>query len=224
MRRPDRLLTNSRASAADIARVHGREAEVVHPPVNTSFFTPGPGPGRHALAVARAVPHKRLDLLVEAFRDLDEELVVVGHGRELPKLRAAAPANVRFTGFVPDEQLADLYRDSFALVCPSIEEFGIAMAEAHACGIPVIAPAAGGALEIVDDPATGILLDRVDPATLASAVRAARRRAFDPEACRASAERFSDQRFAAQIERVVDDELRLGREARHGLEPALVPG
>ena len=223
MRRPDRMLTNSRASAADIARIHARHAEVVHPPVRTSFFTPGAGRRRHALAVARAVPHKRLDLVVEAFRGLDEELVVAGHGRELARLRAAAPPNVRFTGFVSDEELRDLYRDSFALVCPSVEEFGIAMAEAHACGIPVIAPAAGGALEIVDDPATGILLDRVDAATLAEAVRAARTRAFEPEACRGSAERFSEERFAGEIRRVIDDDLQRGSAARPGApEPALV--
>jgi glycosyltransferase involved in cell wall biosynthesis len=200
------LLAPSRASAAGLERFHGLRAEVVHPPVRTSFFTPGPARRGHALAVARAVPHKRLEVLVEAFRSLDEQLVVVGHGNAIPKLRAQAPPNVRFTGFVPDEELRELYRGAFVLLSPSVEEFGLVMAEAQACGTPVISPAAGGALEIVDDPATGILLANLQADTLADAVRSARRGGFDAEACRASAERFSEERFAAEMERIVERE------------------
>jgi glycosyltransferase involved in cell wall biosynthesis len=71
----------------------------------------------------------------------------------------------------------------------------------------VIAPRAGGALDIVDDPATGILIDRVEAGPLAAAVSEAATRSFDPEACRASAERFSKGRFLERIERVVAEEF-----------------
>ena len=209
MRRPDRLITVSSASAAAIERVYGRVAEVVHPPVRTGFFTPARVPRRHFVAVSRLVPQKRVDVLVDAFRGLDETLVVVGSGPWLERLRAQAPANVRFAGWVDDATLRKLYRSSHALVCPSVEDFGIVMAEAHACGVPAIAPRAGGALDIVDDPATGLLVDCVDPASLAAGVREAAAHGFDPQACRASAERFAEERFVARMKRVVAEELAL---------------
>jgi glycosyltransferase involved in cell wall biosynthesis len=210
MRRPDRLVAVSRAAAAAIARVYGRYAEVVHPPVRTEFFTPAPVARRHFLAIARLVPQKRLDVLLDAFRGLDERLVVVGHGPWLGRLRARAPANVRFTGWIEDATVRELLRASRALVCPSVEDFGIVMAEAHACGVPVIAPRAGGARDIVDDPATGILLDRIDASSLAAAVRDVLVQAFDPAACRGSAERFAEARFVARIEQILAEELAPG--------------
>jgi glycosyltransferase involved in cell wall biosynthesis len=206
LRRPNRLLTNSSWSARAIASVYGRRAEVIHPPVRTSFFTPAPRPRRGLLAVGRLVRHKRFELLVEAARHLDDELVVAGGGALLPELRRRAPSNVRFAGFVDDEELLELYRGSRAFVCPSVEEFGIVMAEAQACGVPVIAPRAGGALDVVRDGETGILVDRLDGRSLAEAVRALDSRPPDQAACRASAERFAEERFVAQLERVIDEE------------------
>jgi glycosyltransferase involved in cell wall biosynthesis len=162
---------------------------------------------RHFLAVARLVPQKQLGVLIEAFRGSEERLAVVGRGLWIDRLRARAPANVHFYGWVDDVTLRELYRSSHALICPSVEEFGIVMAEAQACGTPVIAPRAGGACEIVDDPRTGILLDQVDARSLAAAARAVKSGSFDPEACRASAERFCEERFIAQMERIIGQEL-----------------
>jgi glycosyltransferase involved in cell wall biosynthesis len=119
---------------------------------------------------------------------------------------------VRFTGYVDDAELRELYRSSRALICPSIEEFGMVMAEAQACGTPVIAPRAGGALDIVRDGETGLLLERIEADTLATAVRELDRRSFDPQAVAVSAERFSEQRFIAGLDRVLVEELeRAGR-------------
>jgi glycosyltransferase involved in cell wall biosynthesis len=114
---------------------------------------------------------------------------------------------LRFTGFVSDAELRALYRRSIALVCLSVEDFGIAMAEAQATGTPVIAPRAGGALEIVADGETGLLLDSPSPQTIAEAVRTIGELRLDPDACRASAERFSEERFLAATERVIEEEL-----------------
>jgi glycosyltransferase involved in cell wall biosynthesis len=205
--RADRMLSSSSWAADEIARLEGRRSEVLHPPVRTDFFTVAERERRHLLFVARLVPHKRLEDVIEAFRSLDDELVVVGHGPLLKRLPNLAPPNVRFTGYVDDAELRELYRSSRALICPSIEEFGIVMAEAQACGTPVIAPRAGGALDIVHDEQTGLLLDRIDPRSLAAAVRDLDRRSFDQGACAASAERFSEQRFIAQFDRVLAEEF-----------------
>jgi glycosyltransferase involved in cell wall biosynthesis len=214
----DRLLTNSQASAVALQQVYGLAADVIYPPVRTQFFTPAATPKTHFLAVARLVGHKQLELAVEAFRGLDEELVVAGGGGYLGRLRAAAPPNVRFVGFVSDEELRELYRGAHALVCPSVEEFGIVMAEAHACGVPVIARADGGALEIVEDGVTGYLVDATAEA-FAAAVRRIRTRPLDPEACRRSVERFDEERFLEEIDRVLAEERALA-DASDSLRPA----
>jgi glycosyltransferase involved in cell wall biosynthesis len=205
-RRPDRLLTNSSAGAATFERTYGRRATVIHPPVMTDYFTPAPVAPRHHLIVARMVPHKRVEVAINAFRGLDERLLVVGDGPWLTRLRAHAPANVEFTGFVADRRLRELYRASRAVICPSEEEFGLVMAEALACGVPVIAPRAGGALEIVRNGLTGVLLEQIDSHSIARAVEALRVRHIDPSACRASVLRFDIRHFLRAIEQVLAEE------------------
>jgi glycosyltransferase involved in cell wall biosynthesis len=209
MERPNRVIANSHYSAAGLAEAYGGTFEVLYPPVRTDFFTPGPDPtdGRHFLFVARLNSHKRIDLVVEAFRQLDEELLVAGGGPSLARLRAGAPPNVTFLGPVYDDELLELYRSSKALVCPSVETFGIAMCEALACGKPVIAVRRGGALEIVRDGRTGLLLDDVTAKTVAGAVRVVAARSFDPGECRRSVERFSEANFIAQMDELLLDEF-----------------
>jgi glycosyltransferase involved in cell wall biosynthesis len=118
-----------------------------------------------------------------------------------------APPNVTFVGACDDAALLRYYRSSRALICPSIETFGIAMVEAQACGIPVIAARAGGALEVAKDRSTGILLSHPDPRSIAESVRAFDGARFQPRACRESAERFTEERFIRAIGRVMDEEL-----------------
>jgi glycosyltransferase involved in cell wall biosynthesis len=195
LRRPSRLAANSRGSAAGLSRVSGRPVAVVYPPVRTSFFTPAPRERTHFLAVSRLMRHKRLDVIVEAFRGLGARLVVAGGGPELERMRAEAPRNVHFAGHVGDDDLRELYRSSRALVSASVEEFGLCLAEAQAVGIPVIAPRTGGGGEIVRDGRTGILLDQVEPAAIAGAVQAVERLEIQPAACQAVAERFSEPGF-----------------------------
>jgi glycosyltransferase involved in cell wall biosynthesis len=208
MRRPGRLIANSEFSARELERVHGRPSEVIHPPVRTHFFTPSTTTDRRAfLMVTRLVSFKRVELVVEAFRSLEEQLVVAGDGPALPRLRRAAPPNVRFVGACDDAALLSYYRSSRALICPSMETFGIAMGEAQACGIPVIAARAGGAPEVVRERVTGILLDRPDPRAIAESVRALGSAGFQPRACRESAVRFAEERFSWAIDRVLHEEL-----------------
>ena len=220
MERPDRVIANSHYSATGLAEAYGGAFEVLHPPVRTDFFTPGSSAneGGHFLFVARLNSHKRIDLVVEAFRQLDEELVVAGGGPSLQRLRAIAPSNVTFLGPVYDGDLLELYRSSKGLVCPSVETFGIAMCEALACGKPVIAPRRGGALEIVRDSRTGLLLDEVTVTAVAAAVRDVAARSFDPGECRRSVERFSEANFIARMDELLLDELARGRITRP--EPA----
>lgn len=218
MRRADRLVTISQYSARRVGEVVGRPLEVVHPPVRTAFFTPSTASRRHVLVVGRLVPHKRIEVVLEAFRGLDRQLVVAGGGDELGRLRALAPPNATLLGRVSDEELRELYRASEALVCPSVEEFGVVVAEALACGVPVVAPRDGGALEIVEDGRTGVLVDRVEPRELVAALDAVRALAPPPGACRASVERFDERRFTERLGAILAEERALAAAAR--LAPA----
>jgi glycosyltransferase involved in cell wall biosynthesis len=208
MQRPDRLITNSSYSARRVDAVVGRGVEIVYPPVRTHFFTPtrAPASRTHFLMVARLIVQKRIDVVIEAFRGLDEQLVVAGDGTDRRRLERLAPANVRFTGSLDDERLLELYRSSKGFLCPSVESFGIAMVEALATGVPVIARGQGGALEIVTPGESGLLLRSVSARSIAEAVRALRERDFDAAACRAAAERFSQVRFTDRMDAIVREE------------------
>jgi glycosyltransferase involved in cell wall biosynthesis len=196
-RRADLVLASSRFAASTLPE----PAQVVYPPVNVSFFAGNGDPDGHVIAVGRLVAHKRFEVLLRALRGRPERLVVVGTGPELPALRRAAPRNVTFAGAVTDPELAGLLRGARALVHPTVEEFGIVMAEALAAGVPVIAPRAGGAVEIVRDARVGRLLASITPATIREGLDTL---VHDPAACRAAAAAFAPERFISQLGSALD--------------------
>jgi glycosyltransferase involved in cell wall biosynthesis len=204
-RRVTRFVANSRAVAGRIEKYYGRSADVVHPPARTDFFTPGDERGERFLYVGRLTGYKRPDLVVEAFRDLPFELDVVGEGSLLGGLRRIATPNVHFLETVGDDELRDLYRRAVALVYPVDEDFGIGMAEAQACGTPVIALASGGALDIVEDGVSGLLLRTQAVDELREAITEVVGMSFDPAVIRAGALRFSEARFGFEMSAIATD-------------------
>jgi glycosyltransferase involved in cell wall biosynthesis len=201
----DRFVAISHAVAARIQRVYGRTAQVIHPPVRTDYFTPGGERGEEFLYVGRLVSYKLADVVVDAFAELPYRLLVVGEGHLAKRLRSRATPNVTFLGEVSDERLRELYRGARALVFPAEEDFGIAMAEAQACGTPVIAFDGGGAVDIVAPGVTGWLVERQDPGAVAKAVREAAAVTLDSEEIRRRAERFSSGRFRRELRAVAED-------------------
>jgi glycosyltransferase involved in cell wall biosynthesis len=89
------------------------------------------------------------------------------------RLSPAAAAHVRFPGTVSLSDLVRAYRAADLLVLPSVwqESYGLPVAEAMACGVPVLASASGGVPELVEDGVTGRLVARLDPAALTRALR-----------------------------------------------------
>lgn len=189
--------------AGRIQRSYGRDAAVVYPPVDVDYFTPaGPtenGSGDYFLAAGRLVPYKRMDLAVEGFNRLGLPLVVVGDGPEAGRLRASAAPNVRLVGEVSEAALRGYYRGCRALVFPGLEDFGLVPVEAQACGRPVIAYGAGGAMESVVGGTTGIFFEEQTPDALMRAVRTFDHTAFDSARIRAHALRFGPDRFRAEL-------------------------
>ena len=204
------FVANSTAVAQRIERAFGRTAQVIHPPVRTEYFTPGGARDDHFLYVGRFVGYKRPDLVVEAFAGLpDHKLVMVGAGPLGSALAERATDNVTFLGPVADDQLRDLYRSARAVVYPAEEDFGIAIAEAQACGTPVIGLAAGGAIDIVEPGVTGWLLRQQSVDELRAAIRQAAVEELDPAEISRRAQRFSAARFRREIRDAAVDCARL---------------
>lgn len=189
--RPDVLVANSEAVRDRIRLRWDRDSEVIHPPVQISDIEPSGQDDGFLIVAARLLAYRRIDLLIEATSRLDRELVVVGDGPELSRLRSIAGPSVRFAGSISRAQLVDHLRRCHAYVVPGEEDFGIAPVEAMAAGKPVIAYAAGGALETVVDGQTGVFFDRQTPDALAAAIEQVDAMSFDRTVIRANAERFS---------------------------------
>ena len=201
----DRLLANSAHVAAKIQRFWGRQAHVVHPPVELERFTAlpleGTGQGGYFLWVGAFAPYKRLDVALEAFGRLGLPLKVVGTGQEAARVTGGSlPPNVEWLGNVSDAELPALYRAARALVFTAEEDFGITPLEAQACGRPILAYGRGGVLETVT-PDTGLFFDAQTPDALVGAVRRfdAWEATFRPAAARAQAERFGRPAFLRAI-------------------------
>ncbi len=200
-RRPDLFIANSHEVARRIRDDYGRDAEVVHPPVEVERFAAAAAepPGDYYVSFSRLVAYKRVDLVIEAFRELGWPLVVAGEGRARAQLEADAPSNVRFVGRVPDEDLPALLGGAKGLVFAGVEDFGITMVEAMAAGAPVIALGQGGACDSVEPGRSGLLFAEATTASLVAALREAEATSWDRADVSASAQRFAESRFAAAM-------------------------
>ncbi len=201
----DQFIANSSYIARRIRKVYGRDALVLPPPVDTERFRPSGERGDQYFTASRFVPYKRIDVLVEAFRLLPERrLAIAGAGPTLDRIRAAAPLNVEFLGHIPGDEIVRRMQAARAFLFAAEEDFGIVLAEAQACGTPVVCFGAGGALDIVKDGETGVFFTQQTPQSAASAIRRFERiePSLSRQRIRASAERFSAQAFREGFSRI----------------------
>nr|WP_294000634.1 polysaccharide biosynthesis tyrosine autokinase [Sphaerotilus sp.] len=209
----DQFIANSAFIARRVRKVYRRDAAVIHPPVDVGRFALRHDKEEFYLTASRMVPYKRMPMIVEAFSRMpDKQLIVIGDGPEMDKVRAAAGPNVSVLGFLGDAALVDHMQRAKAFVFAAEEDFGITPVEAQACGTPVIAFGRGGSLETVrgrGHPAqrTGVFFQEQTPEAVIAAVEAFEALAVPirPETCRAHAEQFAPalfrQRFQAAVER-----------------------
>jgi glycosyltransferase involved in cell wall biosynthesis len=205
--RPDIFVANSRHTAEKIKAAYRREPKaVIYPPVDVGWWRDASADAPQAsrtylLMVGRMLAYKRFDVGIEVSRRLGMPLKIVGEGREMARLKKHAPSTVEFLGWVPDRELATLYANARALLMPQSEDFGIVAVEALACGTPVVTYRESGAAEIVADGENGVLVDRQTPEAFADALRRLERLEMEiaPQAIRASAERFSKERFKREL-------------------------
>ena len=209
----DAYIAISELSRERIRRYYDRDATIVHPPVETERFAPGE-PGDALLVVSEIVRHKRLHIALEAARRAGAPIRVAGSGPDLSALKEAYP-EAEFLGRVGDRELAELYAQARAVMVPSVEEFGITAVEAQASGRPVIAAAAGGALETVIEGVTGRLVPVDDVEGFRQAIAGIDALGVNPEAAVENARRFSvavfQRRLAEQVATALEGKQRSPR-------------
>ena len=208
----DHFIANSAFVAERIRRIYGRESAVIHPPVNTAFFSDPARPGADApkrdyyLCAGQITHYKRVGIAVRACLKLGRRLVVAGDGPELAEIKQAAAGSplITFENLCSNERFRELFTHARALIFPGIEDFGIVPLEAQAAGTPVIAFGRGGALETVLPGRTGLFFPEQTPDAIAGAIEEFEAApAWDPAVCSAHAAKFNPERFRAEIDAFV---------------------
>jgi glycosyltransferase involved in cell wall biosynthesis len=214
--RADGYITIAENVRERVRAAYGIDSEVVYPPVSLERFTPRPR-GERLLVVSRLLPYKRVDLVVEAATRAKLPLDVVGVGPALGPLREMAGPTVTFHGKLPDRDVTELIEGCRAVCFPGREDFGIVPVEANAAGKPVIAYAAGGALETLREGYSGVFFQRQDADAVLDAIRRAERLDTPPERLAESASRFSPGAFRENLGRAIERiaERRAAGPARH---------
>ena len=199
----------SQGVAGRIQSAYRREARVIYPPVEVDRFGCSGRRQDYFVTLSRLVPHKRLDLVIEAFSRLKLPLKVIGEGPERKRLKRQAASTVEFMGYQSDKSVAQLLGRARALVCAAEEDFGIAMVEAQAAGCPVIAYKGGGALETVIEGQTGLFFSEQSAASLSAAIHRfqSSTHCFRPDIMVEHAHTFSKARFAGEFKALVEEFL-----------------
>jgi len=203
----DHFVAASHYTALRARKAYRREAAaVIHPPVDTERFTPGGLREDYYVTVGRLIPVKRVELLIEAFRELPERrLVVIGDGPLARRLESTRPPNVELAGRLEPDAVRERVRRARAFVTACVEDFGIAAVEALACGTPVIGYRRGGVAETVTgldaSRPTGVFYAEQSAAALVEALHRfeAEGARITAETCRAAALEFSPERFRARF-------------------------
>jgi len=202
----DHFIANSQFIARRIQKVYRRDAQVIYPPVDFDNYTLCEQKQDFYLTASRLVPYKRVDLIVEAFSQMrDRQLIVIGDGEQMSKIRAKACKNVQFLGYREPSELKAYMQNAKAFVFASEEDFGITPVEAQACGTPVIAFGRGGVTESIvslecDHP-TGIFFAKQSVDSICEAVLKfeQHQHLIKPKVCRDNVMRFSTERFLTEF-------------------------
>ncbi|MBC5815150.1 MAG: glycosyltransferase [Candidatus Eremiobacteraeota bacterium] len=203
--RPTAYIANSQNVADRIKQYYGRDAFVLHCPVDVDRFSVGTGDGGYFIVASRLLPYKRIDVAIKAAQMAGVKLLVAGSGPAESELRALAEGSTTtILGYVPDAELNRLLGGATAAILPGSEDFGLVPLEANATGRPVIAYNGGGAKETVVADTTGEFFDNQTPESLAAVLRGFDARKYDTHALREHAEHFSPARFISRLRAIVE--------------------
>jgi len=205
----DVVVSNSRFVQEMTRKYFGVESHVVYPPVDLhKFKLPNPHKPKRSffLSVQRINWQKRVELQVEAFKGLEEKLIIVGgplsgsgKDEQLEYLCRDIP-NIKYLGRVSDRRLVWLMQNAKAVIQTGwFEDFGLVPVEAMACGTPVICVDEGGFVETVHSPELGVRIQKPYVKGLREAVMGFDPTTYNPQTLRREAEKYGLERFAEQM-------------------------
>lgn len=204
--RPDVLYGISTAVQTRIKKYYHRDSGVIWPPVGLErvqkhYDRPADAPERYLLVISRLIPYKRVDLALQAAQKAGWPLIIIGSGSQAKALSEQAAPTTLVKGQLSDREVVQYLQHADALLFPGEEDFGIVPVEAMACGVPVIAYAAGGALDTMVQNKTGLFVEKQTVAAFAQAINSLDAHRFSPEYLRSHAEKFSEASFKNQIKK-----------------------
>ena len=209
--RVDKFIANSEYVKRRIEKHYRKEAVVINPPIDNEFYISNNNErdykDSYYLLVSRMVSYKKIDIIIEAFNELKLPLIIVGDGSEERKLKKIAKENITIIKNIPQKELKKLYDECKAYVFMAEEDFGMTMAEAQACGKPVIAYYKGGASEIVENGVTGILVKEQTKENLKDSIVEMEKNysKFQSKIIREKAEKFKETNFIEKINKIIKE-------------------
>lgn len=215
---PDVIVANSSYIQSEIKKFYDRDSTVIWPNVDVATIDQivhkeklDKKQRQGYIIYGRQVSWKRMDIAVEAAKQLSRDLLVVGYGPENDNLRRVADGS-KYITFLPRYEgvgeIVKLSTQRKAFLFPSLEPFGIAPVESLASGTPVIGLAKGGALDIVKDGVNGVLFKEQTVESLMKAIEKFETMKFDIKKVRKSAEKFSEKSFKTQLANLVKESLK----------------
>ena len=204
--RVDYFIANSRYIASRIKKIYGRASYVIYPPVDTDKFEAKENKDEFYLTVSRLVPYKKVDVIVEAFSQINRKLVLIGDGPDMDKIKSKAKKNIEILGYQSNETIKHMMQNAKAFIFAAKEDFGIAPVEAQACGTPVICYGNGGVRETVIDNVSGVYFYEQSVESLLGALDKFEHNVdkFDPSFIRRNSLRFSRKRFEEEIKTYIE--------------------
>jgi glycosyltransferase involved in cell wall biosynthesis len=203
---PDYYIAKSHAVANHIKLRYGRNAVIVHPPIDTSQFYGGRSTDDYLLIVSELSAHKRIDMAIVACNSMRKRLVIVGDGADRARLEALSGPTIHFVGHRTDSEVADLLSRCQAIFCPDMgEEFDTMPLKGNASGRPAISFAGASTFETIVDGETGVLCEECSRPAIVDAIERCVQRSWDPNLLRTYARRFDAAAFRSKFSSVLGD-------------------
>lgn len=149
------------------------DIDIIYNGIDTKKFKPKEQPKKpRIITVCRLIKRKGIEYLIEALKDLDIQIDIIGEGPELTNLKTLAEklnVNVNFIGYVKHEDLPMYYQKANIFVLPSLYEgMSNSVLEAMACGLPIITTNTGGTQELIHD--NGIIIKKKSSSDIRKAI------------------------------------------------------
>ncbi|KKP77919.1 MAG: Glycosyl transferase group 1 [candidate division WS6 bacterium GW2011_GWF1_35_23] len=205
-RRVDYWTANSKYVAQKIKKTYGKDATVIYPGIVKEDFKKVDVrkkyslPKKFVLVVSRLYDYKRIDWAINACKETNTNLVIIGEGPDLKYLKKIAKRDKRITflGFVPDPERNAFFKEAEVLLFCGVEDFGLVPVETMSHGTPVLAYKEGGVLETVKEGVTGEFFR--NEKELSNLLKNFNKRRYNEQNIISQAEKFTETKFLNNLE------------------------